>query len=75
MTIDDAVYHPDFDPGEFRYAASRYAKFLIRSRWKCEPGFLPPAQLSAWNLSDIADDPWPSWRSLDQAASALGFLN
>jgi hypothetical protein len=75
MTTADAVYHPNFDLGDFRFAAARYVKLLIRARWKCEPSFLSPAQLTAWGLQDIAADPWAAWKLLDQAATALGFLN
>ena len=75
MITDDGIFHPDFDLGDFRYAVARYAKLLIRARWKCEPGFLPTAQLAGWNLSDIVADAWAAWRLLDQAASALGMLN
>ena len=46
MSADEAVYRPDFDLGDFRYAIAGYVKFLVRARWKCEPGFLSPVQLA-----------------------------
>jgi hypothetical protein len=71
----DAIYHPDFDLGEFRYAVARYVKFLIRARWKCQPEFLSEEELAAWSLADIGHDNWPAWQLLDQAALALAHLN
>jgi hypothetical protein len=75
MTTDQAVYHPDFDLGDFRFAVARYAKLLIRARWKSDPGFLSRQHLLAWGLQDIESDQWVSWKLLDQAAGALGILN
>ena len=39
--MDTEWVHPDFDPVEFRRAAAKYIKLLIRARWKVEPKFLP----------------------------------
>jgi hypothetical protein len=75
MPSDDGPYRPGFDPGEFRHAAARYVKYLIRARWKVEPGFLPPANLVAWGLQDIAADRNPAPELLDQAAVTLGEIN
>jgi hypothetical protein len=75
MTPYDAVYHPDFDLGNFRHAVARYIKLLIRARWKCEPGFLSQEDLAAWQLQDIEQDSQSSCMLLDQAAQALAHLN
>jgi hypothetical protein len=75
MKTDDAVYHPDFDLGDFRHTVARFVKCLIRARWKGEPGFLPDGVLTAWGLQDIADDEWPAWKLLAEAATALGTLS
>jgi hypothetical protein len=69
------LYHPNFDLGEFRYAASRYVKLLIRARWRCEPAFLAEAELAGWSLPNIANDPLSAGKLLDQAASALENLH
>jgi len=75
MTPDKGPFYPGFDPGEFRHAAARYVKLLIRARWQAEPGFLAEADLAAWELRDIAADRWPAWQLLDQAATALAQIN
>ena len=75
MTPDDGPYRSGFDLGEFRHAAARYIKLLIRARWKAEPGFLPESVLADWCLQDIAADRWPAPELLDQAAAALGEIN
>lgn len=74
MTTPD-IFYPNFDLGEFRYAAARYVKLLIRARWRCHPNFLGQEHLAAWGLEDIAHERWPAWKLLDQAGLALGHLN
>jgi hypothetical protein len=75
MWNNDGVYYPDFDPGDFRWAAARYVRLLIRARWKVEPGFLPRDTLTAWGLANIESDTHSAWRLLADAAVALGHLN
>lgn len=53
VTESDGLHYFDFDSGEFRYAVARYIRLLIRARWKCEPGFLPGADLAQWELSTM----------------------
>jgi hypothetical protein len=75
MTHRDKSFVPNFDLAEFRFAVARFVKLLIRSRWRCEPGFLSPADLSAWGLSDISTDRLSAAALLDQAANTLAHLN
>jgi len=75
MNPEDGPFFSGFDPGEFRHAAARYVKLLIRARWQAEPGFLPEADLAAWGLPDVAADRRPAWQLLGQAAAALAQIN
>lgn len=64
-----------FDLGAFRYAAAAYVKFLIRARWKIEPGFLSEDDLGRWKLSDIRDDTRSASQLLLRAGALLAELN
>jgi len=64
-----------FDLGAFRYAAAAYVKFLIRARWKSEPGFLSEEALGRWKLSNIRDDPHSASQLLLRAGAHLAELN
>jgi hypothetical protein len=52
----------DLDPidgyplGEYRKAAAKYIKLMIRARAKTEPDFLSEEQYGRWNLCEIAAD-------------------
>ena len=73
--MDTEWVHPDFDPVEFRRAAAKYIKLLIRARWKVEPKFLPQKVLQSWGLEKIDDESLESWQLLRQAATELAVLN
>ena len=75
MDDDDDFFRPEFDLGEFRHAAARYVKLLIRARWKCEPKFLSTKALREWGLSNIEKDRFSASQLMRQAADALGELN
>ena len=75
MIDDDGWFHQDFDPTDFRRAATRYVKFLILARWMVNPGFLTPADLRSWGLADIDQEPREPWKLMRHAADALAILN
>jgi hypothetical protein len=56
-------------------SVARFAKLLVRARWKVDPGFLPPGDLERWGLGNIAADPCPAWRLLARAADDLVALH
>lgn len=72
---DFYVYVPDFDLVEFRCLALRYVKLLIRARWKCEPGFLPPDALKHWKLVNIDEDRLSAWKLLEDVVTTLRTLH
>ena len=74
--MNDDLLRPTFDLGEFRHIVARYVRFLIRARWKTDPGFLSDAQLERWDLRvSISRDQIPAWRLLESAAHTLAKLN
>ncbi len=75
MIVNNELYYPAYDLGEFRYVVARYVKLLIRARWCCEPRFLSEADLTAWGLADIATDQSKAALLMGQAADTLGHLN
>ena len=46
-----------YDLGEYRYAAAKLVKLLIRARAKVEPDFLTDNEYRRWGLANIQDDP------------------
>jgi hypothetical protein len=69
--------NPSFDepgPGEYRYAAARFIKLLIRARAKVEPNFLCDHEYRRWELSRIRDDRGSVEHLLLMAAAAYDDL-